>query len=346
VAKTGFRQADLPQPSRASSCDIASWILLGMALFLVLRLHLLPALLAGLSVYELVQVLAEALKVVRIHRKQGKLAAVGILAALVVLLLMLAGTGIIAFVRADNLTALLNKMADSLDSWRAALPDSIADQLPTDVDELRQSVVAWLRPHAGQLQHAGAEAGRTLAHILFGMGIGALVSLYDVQPRASLGPLATALQERAGRLGEAFRRVVFAQVRISAVNTLLTGLYLFVALPLAGVHLPLAKTMLVITFLVGILPVIGNLVSNTMIVVLSLSVSLSVAIASLLFLVVIHKLEYFLNAHLIGTQIRAHAWELLLAMLAMEAAFGMPGLIAASIYYAYVKDELVSRNLV
>jgi len=163
---------------------------------------------------------------------------------------------------------------------------------------------------------------------------------------ASLAPLATALQERAGRLGEAFRRVVFAQVRISAVNTLLTGLYLFVALPLAGVHLPLAKTMLVITFLVGILPVIGNLVSNTMIVVLSLSVSLSVAIASLLFLVVIHKLEYFLNAHLIGTQIRAHAWELLLAMLAMEAAFGMPGLIAASIYYAYVKDELVSRNLV
>ena len=188
MAKTGFRQADLPQPSRASSYDIASWILMGMALFLVLRLHLLPALLAGFSVYELVQVLAEALKVVRIHRKQGKLAAVGILAALVVLLLMLAGTGIIAFVRADNLTALLNKMADSLDSWRAALPDSIADQLPTDVDELRQSVVAWLRPHAGQLQHAGAEAGRTLAHILFGMGIGALVSLYDVQPRASLGP--------------------------------------------------------------------------------------------------------------------------------------------------------------
>jgi predicted PurR-regulated permease PerM len=319
---------------------------MGVALFLTLRLHLLPALVAGLSVYELVQVLARALRVVRIHRRQGKLTAVGILAVLVVLLLMLAGTGIIAFVTADNVTALLNKMADSLDSWRAVLPGSIANELPADMDELRQSVVAWLRPHAGELQQVGAEAGRTLAYILFGMGIGALVSLYDVQAPESLGPLARTLQERAGRLGDAFRRVVFAQVRISAVNTLLTGLYLFVALPLAGVHLPLAKTMLVITFLVGILPVIGNLVSNTMIVVLSLSVSLSVTIASLVFLVVIHKLEYFLNAHLIGTQIRAHAWELLLAMLVMEAAFGMPGLIAASIYYAYVKDELVSRNLV
>ena len=105
---------------------------------------------------------------------------------------------------------------------------------------------------------------------------------------------------------------MFAQVRISAVNTTLTGLYLFVALPLAGVHLPLAKTVLVIAFLVGLLPVVGNLVSNTIIVILSLSVSLPVAIASLIFLVVIHKLEYFLNAHMIGTQVHAHAWELLL----------------------------------
>ena len=148
------------------------------------------------------------------------------------------------------------------------------------------------------------------------------------------------------RVGEAFRRVVFAQTRISAINTLLTAFYLFVALRLAGVHMLLSKTVLVITFLVGLLPVVGNLVSNTIIVILSLSVSLPVAIASLVFLVVIHKLEYFLNAHMIGEQVHAHAWELLLAMLVMEAAFGIPGLIAAPIYYAYVKDELVSRRLV
>jgi predicted PurR-regulated permease PerM len=108
----------------------------------------------------------------------------------------------------------------------------------------------------------------------------------------------------------------------------------------------LAKTVLVIAFFVGLLPVVGNLVSNTIIVILSLSVSLSVAIASLVFLVVIHKLEYFLNAHMIGTQVHAHAWELLLAMLIMEAAFGISGLIAAPIYYAYLKGELVSRRLV
>ena len=346
MTTTGFGQGDLTEPPPARSYDIVSWLLTGVALFLVLPLHLLPALVAGLVVYELVQLLTRVLKIFRIHHKRGQLAAVGIVAFGVVLLLTIAVAAIVSFVHADNLSTLLNKMVDSIDGWRAVLPDSIAEQLPADADELRQALVAWLRPHAGELKQVGAEAGHMLAHIFFGLGIGVLVSLYAAQPHESLGPLATALQERVGRVGEAFRRVVFAQASISAVNTILTALYLFVALPLAGVHLPLAKTLLVITFLVGLLPVVGNLVSNTIIVILSLSVSPSIAIASLIFLVVIHKLEYFLNAHMIGAQVHAHAWELLLAMLVMEAAFGLPGLVAAPIYYAYIKDELVSRGLV
>jgi predicted PurR-regulated permease PerM len=135
-------------------------------------------------------------------------------------------------------------------------------------------------------------------------------------------------------------------VRIAAINALFTWLYLDVALPLLGIHLPLAKTMVAVTFIVGLLPVVGNLVSNTVIVVVSLSQSVSVALASLIFLVVIHKLEYFLNARIVGSRIRARAWELLLAMLAMEAAFGVPGLVAAPIYYAYLKDELNARGQV
>lgn len=326
--------------------EIVAWLLTGTGLLLVLLLHLLPALIAGLVVYELVYVLTRVLRIIRIHRTRGRLIAVGIIACGVVLLLTVAGAGIVAFVRADNLSTLLNKLADSIDGLRPMLPNFIAEQLPGDVEELRRAAVTWLGPHAGELQHLGAEAGRTLAHILVGLGIGVLASLHDAQPHQPPGRLAAALRGRVIRIGEAFRRVVFAQTRISAINTVLTALYLFAALPLAGVHLPLSKTVLVITFLVGLLPVAGNLVSNVIIVILSLSVSLPVAIASLVFLVMIHKLEYFLNAHMIGAQVHAHAWELLLAMLVMEAAFGVPGLVAAPIYYAYVKDELVSRNLV
>jgi len=60
----------------------------------------------------------------------------------------------------------------------------------------------------------------------------------------------------------------------------------------------------------------------------------------------VHKLEYFINARIVGSRINAAAWELLLAMLVMEAAFGLPGVIAAPVFYAYAKAELVARKLV
>jgi predicted PurR-regulated permease PerM len=47
-----------------------------------------------------------------------------------------------------------------------------------------------------------------------------------------------------------------------------------------------------------------------------------------------------------GSQIHARAWELLLAMLAMDAIFGIPGVIAAPVYYAYLKNELSAQNLI
>jgi predicted PurR-regulated permease PerM len=183
--------------------------------------------------------------------------------------------------------------------------------------------------------------------MLIGMVIGAMVSLREaLGPGDDRGPLAMALLERASRVGEAFRRVVFAQVRISALNTLFTAIYLAALLPMFGVHLPFAKTLIALTFIAGLLPVAGNLISNTVIFVVSLNVSLEVAGASLVFLIVIHKLEYFLNARIVGTRIRASPWELLVAMLVMEAAFGVGGLAIAPVYYAYLKDELSSQGLV
>jgi len=107
--------------------------------------------------------------------------------------------------------------------------------------------------------------------------------------------LLPALYVRAGRLGEPFGRVVFAQVRISALNTVFTGIYLVVLLPLFGVHLPLTKTLIGVTFVAGLLPVVGNLISNAVIVVVSLALSHYVAFASLVFLIVIHKLESLLS---------------------------------------------------
>jgi predicted PurR-regulated permease PerM len=336
----GFKTA------RPTIYDTASWILMATALLLVLLLRLLPGLLVGLATYELVQLLVRALKIVKIHHIRAKLAALSLVGLGVASLIIVATVGLISYLQTDNISALLSKLAESLHSGQEVLPTWVAEQLPTGPEELQQMVIAWLPLHVGALKEAGAEAVRVTAHILVALAIGVLASLHEVKQHEAPQPLAKALTARVQRLGEAFRRVVFAQVRIAALNTVFTALYLFVVLPSVDVHLPLIKTMIGFTFLVGLLPVVGNLISNTAIVILSLSVSVPVAVASLVFLVVIHKLEYFLNAHLIGTQIHAHAWELLLAMLVMEAAFGLPGLVAAPIYYAYTKDELVAQELV
>ncbi|MEO0319131.1 MAG: hypothetical protein RL404_2808, partial [Pseudomonadota bacterium] len=218
--------------------------------------------------------------------------------------------------------------------------------LPDNAEALQQTLTEWMRQHAAQATHLGQQTGRLIAHLLIGMVIGAMAALYDTTQVHRFKPLAAALHRRIAKLHVAFRQIVFAQVRIAGLNAIFTGLFLAVALPLAGVHLPLVKTMIAVTFIAGLLPVLGNLISNTVIVIVGLSHSLPVALAALVFLITIHKLEYFLNAKIIGSQINARAWELLAAMLAMESLFGIPGVIAAPVFYAYIKTELTDAGLV
>ncbi|MGE5469074.1 MAG: AI-2E family transporter [Ignavibacteria bacterium] len=324
----------------------ASWIAAAVVLILVLMLHLLPALLAGLLVFQLVHVLA-GLLAGRVSNRRAKLAAVLVLALLVIAAVAAGVVMAVGFFGSHGgVGELAHRMADTIENARMWLPPWVVDSLPEGIDSLKDSAAHWLREHAGEVGGVGKEAGIAFVHVLVGMIIGAMVALHEAATTPTTRPLVGALTDRARELARAFRRVVFAQVQIAAINTFFTALYLAVALPLAGIHLPLTKTMIVLTFVVGLMPVVGNLVSNTVIVVVSLAVSPLVALASLAFLVVIHKLEYFLNAKIVGTQIAAKTWELLLAMLAMEAAFGLPGLVAAPIYYAYVKGELTAVELV
>jgi len=101
----------------------------------------------------------------------------------------------------------------------------------------------------------------------------------------------------------------------------------------------------------GLLPVVGNLLSNTAITIISVGYSLPVAMGSLAFLVGVHKLEYFLNARIVGSQINARSWEILVAMLLFERLFGLRGVVIAPIFYAWLKaewhrwDEVAERPL-
>jgi predicted PurR-regulated permease PerM len=326
---------------------IASWILTGIALFLVLKLHLLSALMVGLLTYELVRLLTPLVEK-RLTSKGARLLALATLSVLTIILLILLTIGIFAFFKSDtgNRQALLDKTNHILTEARTKLPLWIVDNLPSNVDAMKSYAGEWVDEHSKEIQQAGKEVVHFFVRGLVGMVIGALLSLHEGPASRQMRPLAAALALRVSRFADVFRVIIFAQVKISAINTIFTGIFLAGILPACGVHLPLTNTLIAITFLAGLLPIVGNLISNTLICIVALSISIYVGIAALIFLVVIHKLEYFLNAKIVGARIRSRAWELLLAMILLEAAFGTAGLIAAPLYYAYIKNELSDAGLI
>ncbi len=316
-----------------------------LGLVLCLELELIGALLGGLLVHELVHAIAPRITFGAGGAPRARLLSVGLIGTLVIGALVGIGFGASALLRSEGASpaALLDRLADIIASTRGSLPQWIGQYVPEDAETLRQTIVEWLRAHASELQHMGHTFGVTLLHILIGMVIGAIVCFREARGTQHKTLLLREASERLRTLAHAFRGVVFAQVKISAINTVLTAIYLAAVLPLLGIHLPFTKALIALCFIGGLLPVFGNLISNTVIVIVSLSQGFAVAVGSLIFLIVIHKLEYFLNARIVGAEIKAAAWELLCAMLAFEAAFGVPGLIAAPIFYAYGKAEL--RNL-
>ncbi len=332
-------------PTRAY--DLAAWVLMGLALYGVIHLRLIAVLMAGLLVFQLVHMLSGVVRVPRMNHRGAKLLIVAVLAAVVVTIVALLVLGSAAFLRhgPDNLAGMLTQMATVLDELRDMLPPAFAASLPADADSIRQHISEWFRSHAAEIRTVGEHTIRVIVHMLIGLILGAMVALHEVSPRARPAPFLQALTRRTARLAEAFRRIILAQVPISAINTGLTAIYLVIVLPLFGVDLPFKKTLIAVTFLAGLLPVIGNLISNTAIFLVSLRVSFAVAAVSLGYLILIHKLEYFLNAKIVGTRINAKAWELLIAMLAFEAAFGIGGLIMAPLVYAYVKHELMEEGV-
>jgi predicted PurR-regulated permease PerM len=328
------------QIARADVYHFRSVAIVAMALLLVLHLHLLPGLFAGIGGFVLYRWIRGR---VRAHMEWSQSPWLTYL----LLALVLAGIGLGLFeafelllsASSGGLAKLLQLLADTLDQIRTTAPDWISSRLPDSAAALQEAVSGWLRRHAAELQQWGRQALRVLLYLIIGLAIGLLAAA--ARPATTEpAPMVRLAQQRLLQLALAFADIIAAQLRISAVNTVVTGIYLLVVLPLFGYHVPLAPTLVAFTFFASLLPIVGNLLSNAAIVLAALTVSPWLGAVSLAFLVIVHKLEYFLNAHFVGSRINVPTYALLASMLALEAGFGAPGLVAAPVYCAWLTREL------
>ncbi len=268
--------------------------------------------------------------------------------ALILFIVVVAGiaSAAVYFTRAALLA--LPDVADTSIPSASAWAQQRQIELPfTDFESLRAVVIDTLKEEAHYLRNVAHFAGSTTAVLVFAIiGIVAAVSLFfktGLDPYRNTHAVQNNLysiccDEVSTRFRDFYRSfatVMGAQITISLINTTLTAIFV------VAVRLPYGPLVVAITFLCGLVPIVGNLVSNTVIVFLALTVSLKLAIGALVFLVAIHKLEYFLNSKIIGERIRNPVWLTLIALIIGERLMGIPGLILAPVVLNYVRVDML-----
>ena len=314
----------------SSHARFSYFFMVGLLVLIVL-LRLATPLLAALFAYL-------ALSRLTIARRGGKWLAV----AFFVVLLSSASYALGFFIHktVDALPEIADKAIPSLID--TAQRNGV--QLPfTDYDGLKDLAFDTVKSEVRYLGSFAKFARGATTQLLFLLaGCVVAISLF-LNPRFETGPPGSTanlysqccaeISSRFKTLYQSFVTVMGAQIIISTINTLLTAIFVL------ALRLPHAEVVIGVTFLCGLLPVIGNLVSNTIVVGIGFTVSPRMALFAFIFLVVIHKLEYFLNSKIVGWRIHNPLWLTLLGLIVGERILGVPGMILAPVVLYYIKLE-------
>ena len=266
--------------------------------------------------------------------------------ALFILLLGAISYTAVHFTRAA--IAALPKIADNSIPSALAWAEAHNLQLPfTDFESLKAQTISAIKEQAhylGNVANFARHASTTLVFIFIAVVcavsifLNSELDLFRETHTVRNNLYSVFCAEISARFAEFYRSfstVMGAQMTISAINTVFTSVFIF------AVQLPYAAVVVGLTFLCGLFPIVGNVVSNTVIVFIGFLVSPKVAIGALVFLIVIHKLEYFLNSKIIGNRIRNPIWLTLIGLILGERLMGVPGMILSPVVLNYLRVEML-----
>jgi predicted PurR-regulated permease PerM len=319
-----------------------------------MQIHLMSGVISGLLTYTLTQKLEDFLAR-KMHRwgNKAKLFSV-LLLSLFIMALLIGGFGYLIswFISvAKDPQQTLTHIQNLFNSIANSLPKELSNYLPDNLIELRANALNFIKEHVFYLQSVIKQLFHSLLIIILGMIIG-LIAGYQQNKRNITETTSTstiymqALKDGLNRLILVFQYVAFSQVVIALFNTIMTAIFLLIVLPLFGIHMPFSKSLILATFILGLIPIIGNLIVNTIMFLVAFTISFWIAVIVLGYLIFIHKIEYILNAKIVGTKIHAGICELLIAMVFSETLFGVIGLVFAPIFYAFLKLSLKQLKII
>jgi predicted PurR-regulated permease PerM len=210
-----------------------------------------------------------------------------------------------------------------------------------DVDSLKSTVRDNLKEHSASLANFAKLATKEFVFLLIGIVVSASLFLNPAMDlerghrlRNNLYTLSCEqIVLRFQSFYSSFETVMGAQIIIAFINTAFTAIFTM------AVQLPHAPIVIGVTFLCGLLPIIGNIISNAVITGIAFTISPQLAISALIFLIVLHKFEYFLNSKIVGGRIKNPVWLTLLGIILGERLMGVPGIILAPVVLHFIKVE-------
>lgn len=334
-----------PKPARQHCIDTywVSCVVATGAWGVVLYKGLFVAVMATALSYLLTRALLGRFEIKSLTKKttQGlAVAAVTLLPVLVLILMFLGSKAALPQLKGSYST-LSGQLDQAAQMLHDALPGWISSQLPSNAAAFHDELKALVKHQAGALSRLGQDGLHIAITGFVGWVVGILIALDESSTVfTSSSAVYRDLRSRAKTFVRAFEQIMLAQVIVAAINAGLTAFFLFVVVPIWFGPAPYASALVVATFLFCLIPIVGNLMCNALITAVGLSVSVHFALTCLVFLVAIHKLEYFINSKVIGSKTKTATWELLVVLVVSQALLGVVGLIAGPLLYTQLKLEV------
>ncbi|MCX6799961.1 MAG: hypothetical protein NT091_02335, partial [Candidatus Falkowbacteria bacterium] len=238
-----------------------SYLLIAASFFIIVYYNLNSMLIAGIISFFSFKVVIRWKEKLSLFSFAVRIAILLNILILVAYFIRTAGISLVTLLR--DYHAILNKMVSIMSDIESKLPDSLRGGIPDDMGIIKAYAFDFLKNNTTQTINFGKEIFESVVNVILGIVVGGIIAFEHSKNDT---PFKKELFERITLFSQSFKKLLEAQAKISAINALFTSIFLLVAIPLIfNATIPFSVAIIIFTFIFGLIPIIGNLISNAII---------------------------------------------------------------------------------